>query len=75
MEKYEERNKGAISKNKRKAKPSHPDYTGDLNIDGVEYWISGWIQDGKNGKFLSLSLRPKVERHAPADRRLSGSIV
>ena len=56
MEKYEERNKGAISKNKRKAKPSHPDYTGDLNIDGVEYWISGWIQDGKNGKFDLASL-------------------
>jgi hypothetical protein len=75
MEQYEERNKGALSRNKRKTKPAHPDYTGDVNIDGVEYWMSGWIQDGKNGKFLSLSLRPKEVKASSVGRRLSSVIV
>ena len=36
-------------------------------IDGVEYWISGWIKTGENGKWLSLSFKPKEE--APTTRR------
>ena len=38
---------------------------GSITIDGVERWISAWIKDGKNGKFMSLSLgKPKEERPA-----------
>ena len=37
----------------------NPDYKGSLTIGGVEYRLSGWIKDGKHGKFLSLSVKLK----------------
>lgn len=59
-------NSGSIFKNDRKDKPNHPDRTGTALIDGVEYWISGWIKNGKNGDFLSLAFKRKDGK--PVDR-------
>ena len=53
---------GALFKNDRKEKPSHADYRGDVTIDGRKYWLSGWIKEGKKGKYLSLSAKPVEER-------------
>ena len=56
---------GSLFKNHRKETERHPDYNGSITIDGVERWISAWIKDGKDGKFMSLSLgKPKEERPA-----------
>ena len=52
-------NSGALFKNDRKEKETHPDYKGDLSINGTNYWISAWLKEGKNGKFLSLSVNMK----------------
>jgi cytochrome b involved in lipid metabolism len=52
-------NSGKISKNLQKKTDKHPDQQGKCTIDGKEYWISGWIKEGKDGKFLSLAFRPK----------------
>lgn len=60
-------NSGSLSRNERKEQPNHADYRGKATIDGVEYWISGWIKTGENGKWLSLSFKPKEE--APTTRR------
>jgi hypothetical protein len=51
-------NSGTISKNLQKKTEKHPDQQGKCTIDGKEYWISGWIKDGRDGKFLSLAFRP-----------------
>jgi hypothetical protein len=59
---YEQKpNQGAIFKNKRKEKESHPDLTGTIIIEAAgEYWVSGWKKADKNGDtFVSLSLKPK----------------
>ncbi len=49
-------------------------------MDGVEFWLSAWIKDKKDGsgKFMSLSFKPKEERQqqqrpasAPAKKTLS----
>lgn len=38
------------------------DYGGQINVDGQDYWLSGWIRTSKKGnKFLSLSVKPKEE--------------
>lgn len=56
---------GTLSRNKRKEKDSHPDYNGSALIEGVEYWISGWVKDGDDGKWLSLSFKPKDQQAQP----------
>ena len=61
-------NRGIISKNTRKELDTHPDIRGQINVDGVEYWLDGWLKqrtDG-SGSFYSLSVKPKNAPAAPA---------
>lgn len=57
MTQYDNTNRGALFKNDRKESDNHPDYTGKLNVGGVDYWLSAWIKEGKSGKFMSLSIK------------------
>jgi hypothetical protein len=59
---YDNTNRWTLNKNERKEKDTHPDYKGSINVDGVDYWLDGWIKDGANGKFISGSLKPKDAR-------------
>jgi hypothetical protein len=43
-------------------KPTRPDYTGNLNVDGIEFRVSGWVREGKNGKFISGTVQIKEEK-------------
>ena len=54
---------GALFKNDRKERDTHPDYRGDVTIDGRKYWLNGWVKETKDGKkYLSLSAKP-AEQH------------
>jgi hypothetical protein len=64
---YDNTNRGAIFKNDKKTTDNHPDYTGKLDVDGAEYWVSAWIKTGKSGKFMSLSVKPRDQK--PTARR------
>lgn len=66
---YDNTNRGVLFKNDRKEEDNHPDYKGSVNVDGVEFWLSAWIRDGKNGKFMSLSVKPKEVRQQQPQRR------
>jgi hypothetical protein len=49
---------GALFKNDKKEKPSHPDYRGDCTIEGRKFWMSAWIKEGQKGKYMSVAFRP-----------------
>jgi len=55
---YDNTNRGALFINEKKQSEKHPDYTGSINIAGVEHWLSAWLQTSKkSGKqFLSISI-------------------
>lgn len=57
---YDNTNRGVLFKNDRKNTDRHPDYTGNINFDGTECWLSAWIKTSKAGKkFMSLAVTPK----------------
>ena len=53
MAQYDNTNTFALFKNDQGDNPKRPNYTGNLNVDGIEFRISGWIREGANGKFIS----------------------
>lgn len=60
MEKYDNTNSGAIFKNDRKQKETHPDLGGVLNVEGKDYYINAWKKTSKAGDpFYSLSIKLK----------------
>ena len=69
---YDPKNSGILARNERKQQPNHPDFTGQCNVAGVDYWLSGWIKEGKAGgkmegkKFFSLAFKPKDEPKSDA---------
>lgn len=66
MTDFDNTNRGSLFKNEKKTEEKHPDMSGSINIEGVEYWISSWTKTSKAGtKFMSLSVRPKQEQSKP----------
>jgi uncharacterized protein (DUF736 family) len=65
---YDNTNSGALFRNEKKASEKHPDYRGDINVDGKDFWVSAWVKTSKKGtKFMSLSVTEKesVQKVAP----------
>jgi hypothetical protein len=76
MTAYDNTNTGLLARNSRKERDSQPDYSGSIDVEGVEYWVSGWVKVGRDGtklagqKYFSLALTPKEEQQSrPAPRR------
>jgi len=68
---FDNTNKGQIWGNDKKLTEKHPDFKGDANIDGVEYWISAWKRD-PNGNPKAPSLRFSFEKkQAPSQHNKS----
>lgn len=55
-------NSGSISKNRNKTNPKGPDMKGSANIGGSDYWISGWVKEGEDGKWISLAFDVKEQQ-------------
>ena len=69
-------NSGVIFRNEKKERETHPDGKGSALIDGVEYWISSWTKNDRNGNpYRSLSFQRKEQpqtapqQRAPAPRQ------
>ena len=72
---YDNTNSGILTRNDKGGNEARPDYKGSINVDGVEYWLSAWIKEGRDGtklagqKYMSLSVQAKESRQdyaAPA---------
>lgn len=63
-------NSGNLFKNDRREKDTHPHARGEAMIDGVLYEIAAWTNEGKNGKFQSLSFKRKEPRQEPRQHSL-----
>lgn len=74
---YEQKdNSGSLFKNAKKETDKHPDRTGSALIDGVAYWVSGWVKQDKNGNpWMSLAFKrkempkPAPQGSAPRNRQ------
>lgn len=59
---FDNTNRGSIWKNDKKETDKHPDFTGSLNVEGVEYWVSAWKRkQGASDKAPALSFSIKMK--------------
>ena len=57
---YDNTNTGALFKNTRKESDKGPDYRGQLNVGGTEFWVAAWLKKSKEGKpYMSLAVTKK----------------
>ena len=50
-------NTGAIFKNTKKEKETHPDYRGAINVDGQDKEIALWVRTSQKGmQYFSVSI-------------------
>jgi len=64
---------GALFKNDKREKETHPLYKGECEINGEKFWISAWLKKStKDGQtFMSLAFRAKdapAKQKPPASR-------
>jgi hypothetical protein len=66
MADYDNNLTGALFKNDKAGNEKRPDYKGSAEIEGVQYWVSGWIRSPKSGgdKFMSLKFEAKESQAA-----------
>ena len=54
---------GALFKNDRKEKDTHPDYKGKCLINGTEWQIAAWLSEARSGaKYMILKFSPPFVR-------------
>jgi hypothetical protein len=62
-------NRGILGKNLRRQADTHPTHSGHINIDGKEFWLSGWVREGDDGsRYFALSVKPKEARRDGAPK-------
>ena len=71
MAEYDNTNRWTLNKNDRRRNDKDAEYTGSINIDGVDYWLNAWVKDGKRGKFFSGTVRPKQAASTTSDKPLN----
>lgn len=68
MTEHDNTNRGAVWVNEKRSTDKHPDFTGSLNVEGVEYWVSAWKKakgDNPRAPVLSFSVKRKEQRAEP----------
>ena len=67
---FDNSNRGSLFKNDKKTTEQMPDYKGQINVNGEEFWINAWLKTSKQGtKFMSLSVTPKDRQVSEPTRK------
>lgn len=67
---YDNTNRAVLFKNENKKTENHPDYSGNLNFEGVDCFLDAWVKTAESGKkFMSLSVKRKDKQAEPAPRQ------
>lgn len=67
---FDNSNRGSLFKNDKKTTEQMPDYKGQINVNGEEFWLNAWLKTSKQGtKFMSLSISPKDRQVSEPTRK------
>lgn len=59
---YDNTNRGQVWRNEKKQTDNHPDFTGSLDVNGTEYYVSAWKRKSDaNPKAPALSFSIKLK--------------
>ena len=62
---YDNTNSGMMARNENRKTDKHPEFSGSINVEGTDYWLSAWVNEGKPGgkmegkKYFSIKLNRK----------------
>lgn len=60
---FDKTNRGTLRKNDKKQEDWHPDYRGDVNVEGTDFWIDATLKQWPDGtRYMALKVRPKEAR-------------
>jgi len=73
--KLDKDNTGVLFPNHKKTTEKHPNLTGIAKIDGIEYWVSGWVNtDTKQQKYISMTFKPKESQTSKVQKKIDDDI-
>lgn len=73
---YDNTNTGMMMRNENREHDKQPEFKGSLNVNGQDFWVSAWVNTGKEGskiegkKYFSIKLTAK---DAPRDSKPAAS--
>ena len=62
---YDNTNSGIMARSENRKTENHPEFTGSINVEGVDFWLSAWVNEGKPGgkmegkKYFSIKINRK----------------
>ena len=75
MSEYDDNCRGAMFKRQKEpGQENRPDYSGPLNVDGVDWEIAAWVSESRAGnKYLSLKVSPPYKKDGDAPQATAGT--
>jgi|TARA_Y100000310_G_scaffold330856_1_gene403267 hypothetical protein len=72
---YDNTNKGVLFPNNYKSKSNQPDVKGDINIEGEDYKLAGWIREKNDTQYFSLIAEKKDEEQTETTHNPIGQVM